>query len=158
MPTSPETRQSEIEHYAGLIDAAYPAGPSDCKSVNGKLVCTGPVVDLGQDYVKYMADHPSLNPALVYEAVMARLTLLQSVPAGIGKAVGAATGTVAKTATDLGGDTSSLYPTWLQGFLSGNGILRVAEGILGVVIIAVSLDKLMNGNAGPATTIARVFK
>jgi hypothetical protein len=154
-PISTDQRSEEIAKYAAALDAAYPPGPSGGSYGHPG---TGPFVDFGQEYIAYMDKHPDANPELIYDEVVARLALLVSVPAGIGKAIAAGTAATAQTAGDTGSSVTSLYPAWLQGFLGGNGIIRVVEGTLGIVVIAVALDKIMGGNAGPATTIAKVFR
>jgi hypothetical protein len=144
-----ELRVSQIAQYAAEIDAVYPPSPDSA----------GVIVDLGQDYVNYMNKHPNADPYITYETVMARAALLLSVPVGIAKALAGGLGTVSAVGKAGAQSTSSLYPAWLQGFLGANGVLRIAEGILGIVLVAVAADKLLGSNAPViATKIARVVK
>src|SRR5271166_6832474 len=145
--TSPQTRATEIASYAAQLDAAYPPGPDSA----------GNLVDFGADYQIYMANHPAANPELVYETVLARLSLLQAVPGAIGHAVGAGAGAVGGVTQATSKAIPSIYPVWLQGFLGANGVMRIIEGLLGLLVAAVALDKLLDGNAGPATQIAKVL-
>lgn len=144
MPVIQDQRAAEIAKYAAELDSQFPPGPDG----------QGKYVDFGADYIRYMDSHPNANPALVYETVIARISLLVSIPTGIGKAIGTAAGATAGIGQATANAVPSLVPSWLTGF----SWLRVAELIIGVVVGAVALDKLMGGNAGVATTIAKVVK
>jgi hypothetical protein len=141
-----QSREAQIAMYAAQLNAAFPPDPGP----------TG--ANFGRDYTDYMNKHPNANPQLVYETVLVRIEALQSVPSTIGQAIGTGAGAAAGLGQAGAQATGSLYPAWLQGFLGANGLLRIAEGVLGLLIIAVSLDKLLSGNAGIATTVAKVVK
>lgn len=139
-------RDQEIAKYAAELDAQFPPGYDQSKPPK--------FVDFGADYIRYMEAHPTLDPYLVYQTVVARIELLVSIPSGIGKAIGTAAGATAGIGQAGATATASIVPTWLQGF----SWLRIAELIIGVVLGAVALDKLLDGKAGVATTIAKVVK
>lgn len=54
---------------------------------------------------------------------------------------------------------TSLSPgNFLAEISKSSTILRVAEGILGILLVSIAVDKLMDGNAGAFTKIAKVVK
>jgi hypothetical protein len=153
---SPQDRASEIAMYANEINAQFPPGPSGGTATKPG---TGPIVNFGADYISYMNSHPADNPQVIYDTFIARVELLQAVPSAIAKAVTGGAAAVGGVTNAGASATSSLYPTWLQGFLGANGVLRIAEGVLGIVLLAVGLDKLLGSNAPTIVTkAAKVLK
>jgi hypothetical protein len=159
------SREQQIAEYAAKLNAMW-----------GTANLTGQSQNEGQAYTSYMDSHPDANPAVIYAEINARLELLGFVPQTIGQAAQSEAGTLggieAETGpavaagvkaaenpvSDVGQELDKGLPQWLGDFLGANGILRVVEGVLGVVLIAVGIDKLASGNAGVATKIAKVVK
>lgn len=92
------------------------------------------------------AQNPSAAPHDIAVAV-ADLLLSSAVGSAIGQGAGEAAGAVAASATGI--ETAQYLPSWAVPFAdflgvleNGNTWLRIAEGILGVVLIAVGLARL----------------
>jgi hypothetical protein len=116
-----------------------------------------------------MNAHPNASAVATYNSVVGRLEAFRALGIALPGALSSFIAATGKATNQIGqgvgaGDaavtnnTVGNLPAWLQGFLGGNGILRIAEGILGIGLILVAADKLLDKNNMILKTVKGVVK
>lgn len=127
-----------VIHYAELLDQQYPG------------FLSGTDVTLAGAYIAYMAQHPKANPRVVYLTIIARLKAFGEIPKGIAASVGAVGKLTGEAATGAGDAVT--FHSGILGFLGrlteAHTWVRVAEFVVGAILVAVGLNALLKQSTG----------
>jgi hypothetical protein len=150
MPISPNpNREQQIGQYATLLDQAFPPSRG---------------TDYGHLYITYMHAHPALAPATVYAETVTALNNAKAQLGQLPSAIGSVGNNLGKimnqfgtgTALGLGQVTKDLTPgagwagllTFLGDLTNPHTWLRVAEFLVGGILIGIGLNAILKQSTG----------